>query len=84
MTAPWRAVRTPGGDKVVDATGQAVCYVYGEDRSKGEMKHGPIALIDKTVLIVAIAPAAPLFEKTASNLREEAARGGQLIVFSDA
>jgi glutamine---fructose-6-phosphate transaminase (isomerizing) len=48
------------------------------------MKHGPIALIDRHVPVVAIAPSGPLFEKTASNLQEAAARGGQVIVFSDA
>ena len=48
------------------------------------MKHGPIALIDRSVPIVAIAPSGPLFEKMASNLQEAAARGGQIIVLSDA
>ena len=48
------------------------------------MKHGPIALIDKDVPVIAIVPSGPLFEKTASNLQEAAARGGQIIVFSDA
>ena len=48
------------------------------------MKHGPIALIDRSVPVIAIVPSGPLFEKTASNLQEAAARGGQLIVFSDA
>jgi glucosamine--fructose-6-phosphate aminotransferase (isomerizing) len=47
------------------------------------MKHGPIALIDKNVPVIAIVPSGPLFEKTASNLQEAAARGGQVIVFSD-
>ncbi len=48
------------------------------------MKHGPIALIDHSVPIVAIASSGPLFEKTASNLQEAAARGGQIILFTDA
>ena len=61
-----------------------ITYIHAEGYPAGEMKHGPIALIDKTVPIVAIAPSGPLFEKTASNLQEAAARGGQLIVFSDA
>ena len=61
-----------------------ISYIHAEGYPAGEMKHGPIALIDKTVPIVAIAPSGPLFEKTASNLQEAAARGGQLIVFSDA
>jgi glucosamine--fructose-6-phosphate aminotransferase (isomerizing) len=47
------------------------------------MKHGPIALIDATVPVIAIAPSGPLFEKTASNLQEAAARGGRVMVFSD-
>jgi glucosamine--fructose-6-phosphate aminotransferase (isomerizing) len=61
-----------------------ISYIHAEGYAAGEMKHGPIALIDKAVPIVAIAPSGPLFEKTASNLQEAAARGGQLIVFSDA
>jgi glucosamine--fructose-6-phosphate aminotransferase (isomerizing) len=48
------------------------------------MKHGPIALIDQDMPVIAIAPSGPHFEKTASNLQEAAARGGQIIVFSDA
>lgn len=60
-----------------------ISYIHAEGYAAGEMKHGPIALIDKAVPIVAIAPSGPLFEKTASNLQEAAARGGQLIVFSD-
>ena len=47
------------------------------------MKHGPIALIDKDVPIICIAPADKLFEKTASNIMEVRARGGRVIVFSD-
>ena len=61
-----------------------ISYIHAEAYAAGEMKHGPIALIDRTVPIIAIAPSGPLFEKTASNLQEAAARGGQLIVFSDA
>ena len=59
-------------------------YIHAEGYAAGEMKHGPIALIDRNVPVIAIAPSGPLFEKTASNLQEAAARGGQLIVFSDA
>jgi glucosamine--fructose-6-phosphate aminotransferase (isomerizing) len=61
-----------------------ISYIHAEGYAAGEMKHGPIALIDRTVPVVAIAPSGPLFEKTASNLQEAAARGGQIIVFSDA
>ncbi len=60
-----------------------ITYIHAEGYAAGEMKHGPIALIDQNVPIVAIAPSGPLFEKTASNLQEAAARGGQVIVFSD-
>ncbi len=60
-----------------------ISYIHAEGYAAGEMKHGPIALIDKNVPVIAIAPSGPLFEKTASNLQEAAARGGQLIVFSD-
>src|SRR6185312_8326852 len=59
-------------------------YIHAEGYAAGEMKHGPIALIDKDVPVIAIAPSGPLFEKTASNLQEAAARGGQVIVLSDA
>ncbi len=61
-----------------------ITYIHAEGYAAGEMKHGPIALIDRDVPIVAAAPSGPLFEKTASNLQEAAARGGKLIVFSDA
>ncbi len=61
-----------------------ISYIHAEGYAAGEMKHGPIALIDSAVPIIAIAPSGPLFEKTASNLQEAAARGGQVIVFSDA
>jgi glucosamine--fructose-6-phosphate aminotransferase (isomerizing) len=61
-----------------------ITYIHAEGYAAGEMKHGPIALIDRDVPVVAAAPSGPLFEKTASNLQEAAARGGKLIVFSDA
>jgi glucosamine--fructose-6-phosphate aminotransferase (isomerizing) len=61
-----------------------ISYIHAEGYAAGEMKHGPIALIDKSVPVIAICPSGPLFEKTASNLQEAAARGGQIIVFSDA
>ncbi len=59
-------------------------YIHAEGYAAGELKHGPIALIDKSVPVIAICPSGPLFEKTASNLQEVAARGGQVIVLSDA
>ena len=61
-----------------------ISYIHAEGYAAGEMKHGPIALIDRNVPVIAIVPSGPLFEKTASNLQEAAARGGQVIVFSDA
>lgn len=61
-----------------------VSYIYAEGYASGEMKHGPIALIDETVPIVAVAPGNdPLFEKTASNLQEAVARGGKIFLISD-
>jgi glucosamine--fructose-6-phosphate aminotransferase (isomerizing) len=61
-----------------------ISYIHAEAYAAGEMKHGPIALIDESVPIVAIAPHDKLFEKTASNIQEAAARGGKIIAFSDA
>jgi glucosamine--fructose-6-phosphate aminotransferase (isomerizing) len=61
-----------------------ISYIHAEGYAAGEMKHGPIALIDPAVPVIAIVPSGPLFEKTASNVQEAAARGGQVIVFSDA
>jgi glucosamine--fructose-6-phosphate aminotransferase (isomerizing) len=61
-----------------------ISYIHAEGYAAGEMKHGPIALIDKDVPVISIVPSGPLFEKTASNLQEAAARGGQVVAFSDA
>jgi glucosamine--fructose-6-phosphate aminotransferase (isomerizing) len=58
-------------------------YIHAEGYPAGEMKHGPIALIDASVPVIAVVPSGPLFEKTASNLQEAAARGGRIIVLSD-
>jgi glutamine---fructose-6-phosphate transaminase (isomerizing) len=60
-----------------------ISYIHAEGYAAGEMKHGPIALIDPAVPVIATVPSGPLFEKTASNLQEAAARGGQVVVFSD-
>jgi glucosamine--fructose-6-phosphate aminotransferase (isomerizing) len=59
-------------------------YIHAEGYAAGEMKHGPIALIDKDVPVIALCPSGPLFEKTASNLQEAAARGGRIMAFTDA
>ncbi|MCQ8240739.1 glutamine--fructose-6-phosphate transaminase (isomerizing) [Rhizosaccharibacter radicis] len=60
-----------------------ISYIHAEAYAAGEMKHGPIALIDRTVPVVALAPNGRLFEKTASNLQEARARGGRLMCFTD-
>lgn len=61
-----------------------ISYIHAEAYAAGEMKHGPIALIDESVPIIAIAPRDHLFEKTVSNIQEAAARGGKIIALSDA
>ncbi len=61
-----------------------ISYIHAEGYSAGEMKHGPLALIDKDVPVIVIAPTDPLFDKTAANLQEVIARGGRVIVLSDA
>ena len=61
-----------------------ISYIHAEGYAAGEMKHGPIALIDENVPIIVVAPSDDLFEKTASNLQEARARGGRVIFFSDA
>lgn len=60
-----------------------ISYIHAEGYAAGEMKHGPIALIDQLMPIVAIAPNDQYFDKTASNLHEALARGGKLIVCTD-
>jgi glucosamine--fructose-6-phosphate aminotransferase (isomerizing) len=61
-----------------------ISYIHAEGYAAGELKHGPIALIDETVPVIVVAPEDDLFEKTVSNLQEVAARGGQIILISDA
>jgi glucosamine--fructose-6-phosphate aminotransferase (isomerizing) len=61
-----------------------ISYIHAEGYAAGELKHGPIALIDDTVPVVVVAPSDTLFEKTASNLQEVAARGGRIVLLSDA
>ncbi len=60
-----------------------ISYIHAEGYAAGEMKHGPIALIDEAVPIIVIAPSDDLFEKTASNTQEVVARGGKVIFLSD-
>ena len=59
-------------------------YIHAEGYAAGEMKHGPIALIEDTVPVIVVAPPGELFEKTVSNVQEAAARGAQVILISDA
>ncbi|MGE4219610.1 MAG: glutamine--fructose-6-phosphate transaminase (isomerizing) [Alphaproteobacteria bacterium] len=62
-----------------------ISYIHAEGYAAGEMKHGPIALIDESVPVIVIAPGNdPLFEKTAGNVQEVIARGGKVILLSDA
>ena len=60
-----------------------ISYVHAEGYASGEMKHGPIALIDEAVPVIVIAPSGPLFEKTVSNMQEVRARGGKIVLISD-
>ncbi len=61
-----------------------ISYIHAEGYAAGELKHGPIALIDEQVPVICIAPPGPLFEKIVSNMQEAVARGGQVILLSDA
>ncbi|HTT85420.1 MAG TPA: glutamine--fructose-6-phosphate transaminase (isomerizing) [Rhizomicrobium sp.] len=61
-----------------------ISYIHAEGYAAGEMKHGPIALIDPSVPVIVIAPSDALFEKTASNMQEVMARGGKVVMISDA
>jgi glucosamine--fructose-6-phosphate aminotransferase (isomerizing) len=60
-----------------------VSYIHAEGYAAGEMKHGPIALIDENVPVVVVAPSDGLFEKTLSNMEQVIARGGRVILISD-
>ncbi|MBT5351307.1 MAG: glutamine--fructose-6-phosphate transaminase (isomerizing), partial [Rhodospirillales bacterium] len=60
-----------------------ISYIHAEGYAAGEMKHGPIALIDEDVPVIVIAPTDSLFEKTASNLQEVVARKGRVVFFTD-
>jgi glucosamine--fructose-6-phosphate aminotransferase (isomerizing) len=61
-----------------------ISYIHAEGYAAGEMKHGPIALIDELVPVVVVAPTDGLFDKTASNFEQAKARGGKLVLISDA
>ncbi|MDX1697259.1 MAG: glutamine--fructose-6-phosphate transaminase (isomerizing) [Thiohalobacterales bacterium] len=60
-----------------------ISYIHAEAYPAGELKHGPLALVDKTMPVVVVAPNNVLLEKLKSNLQEVSARGGELIVFAD-
>lgn len=60
-----------------------ISYIHAEGYAAGEMKHGPIALIDEDVPVIVLAPSGPLFEKTVSNMQEVRARGGKIVLISD-
>jgi glucosamine--fructose-6-phosphate aminotransferase (isomerizing) len=61
-----------------------ISYIHAEAYPAGELKHGPLALVDKDMPVIAVAPNNQLLEKLKSNLEEVRARGGELIVFADA
>ncbi len=61
-----------------------ISYIHAEGYAAGEMKHGPIALIDENVPVIVAAPSDDLFDKTASNVQEVRARGGRVVLLSDA
>jgi glucosamine--fructose-6-phosphate aminotransferase (isomerizing) len=60
-----------------------ISYIHAEGYAAGELKHGPIALIDETMPVIVIAPYDRVFEKTVSNMQEVAARGGRIILVTD-
>jgi glucosamine--fructose-6-phosphate aminotransferase (isomerizing) len=60
-----------------------ISYIHAEGYAAGELKHGPIALIDEAMPVVVIAPYDHIFEKTVSNMQEVAARGGRIILVTD-
>jgi glucosamine--fructose-6-phosphate aminotransferase (isomerizing) len=60
-----------------------ISYIHAEGYAAGELKHGPIALIDETMPVIVIAPYDRVFEKTVSNMQEVAARGGRIVLITD-
>ena len=60
-----------------------ISYIHAEGYAAGELKHGPIALVDEATPIIVIAPTDPLFEKTMSNMSEVLARGGRIVLITD-
>lgn len=60
-----------------------ISYIHAEAYAAGELKHGPLALVDEDMPVIAVAPNGPLLDKLKSNLQEVRARGGELLVFAD-
>ena len=60
-----------------------ISYIHAEGYAAGELKHGPIALIDENVPVIVVVPEDELFDKTVSNMQEVAARGGQIVMISN-
>ena len=61
-----------------------ISYIHAEGYASGELKHGPIALIDEDVPVIVLAPTDALFDKTVSNMQEVMARDGKVLLISDA
>ena len=60
-----------------------ISYIHAEGYAAGELKHGPIALIDETMPVIVIAPYDAVFDKTVSNMQEVSARGGRIVLITD-
>jgi glucosamine--fructose-6-phosphate aminotransferase (isomerizing) len=75
---PLQAIALEGALKLKE-----ISYIHAEGYAAGELKHGPLALVDEHMPVIAVAPNNELLEKLKSNLREVRARGGQLFVFAD-
>ena len=73
-----------GGRLQKNLAGLFAKWLRAEGYAAGELKHGPIALIDVTMPVIVIAPHDRVFDKTVSNMQEVAARGGRLILVTDA
>jgi glucosamine--fructose-6-phosphate aminotransferase (isomerizing) len=61
-----------------------ISYIHAEGYAAGELKHGPIALVDEAMPVIVVAPSDDLVEKTLSNMQEVSARGGKIILITDA
>ena len=81
-SAMWRGTSYPialeGALKLKE-----ISYIHAEGYAAGELKHGPIALIDETMPVIVIAPYDGVFDKTASNMQEVIARGGRIVLITD-